>query len=115
MDWFAAPDARLARWLLERGIALTYLVAFAAAYRQFPALLGEQGLLPVPEFLRRSSFRDSPSLFHLHYSDRAATAVAVTGLAVSLAMVSGLPQRGPLWLPLVLWIVLWLLYLSTHG
>jgi hypothetical protein len=112
MDWFAAPDARLARWLLERGIALTYLVAFAAAYRQFPALLGEQGLLPVPEFLRRSSFRYSPSLFHLHYSDRAATAVAVTGLAVSLAMVIGLPQRGPLWLPLVLWIVLWLLYLS---
>jgi hypothetical protein len=112
MEWFAAPDARLARWLVERGIAVTYLVAFAVAYRQFPALLGERGLLPVPAFLRQSSFRASPSLFHLHYSDRAATAVTVAGLVLALALAVGLPQQGPLWLPMVVWAVLWLLYLS---
>jgi hypothetical protein len=112
MDWFAAPDARLARLVLERGVALTYLVAFLAAWRQFPALLGQRGLLPVPEFLRRSSFGRSPSLFHLHYSDRAASAVAWCGILLSTALVIGLPQHGPLWLTMAVWAVLWLFYLS---
>jgi hypothetical protein len=112
MDWFAAPDARLARWLLERGIALTYLLAFVTAQRQFPALLGSHGLLPVPDFLRRTSWRQAPSLFQLHYSDRAAAAVVWLGLLLALAMLAGLLQAGPLWLTMAGWAVLWVLYLS---
>src|SRR5436305_231620 len=47
MDWFSAPDYRLARLIIERGLGLTYLSAFLVALNQFPALLGQHGLLPV--------------------------------------------------------------------
>src|SRR3954449_517017 len=70
MDWFSAPDYRIARLVLERGLGLIYLIAFLVAVNQFPALLGEQGLLPAPRYLARVGFRHAPSLFHLHYTDR---------------------------------------------
>jgi lipase maturation factor len=113
MDWFSAPDYRLTRFAIERGIGLIYLVAFLVTLNQFPALLGERGLLPTPRYLRQVSFREAPSLFHLHYSDRFLRVVAVAGLALSAAIVCGLPQSGPLWLPMTVWLVLWLLYLSV--
>src|SRR5690349_1606679 len=112
MDWFDAPDYRLTRWVLERGIGLIYLIAFLVALNQFPALLGEHGLMPAPRFLRRVSFREFPSLFHFRYSDALLRVVAWVGIALSLALVAGLPQRGPLWLPMLVWLGLWVLYLS---
>jgi hypothetical protein len=112
MDWFSAPDYWLTRWVLERGIGLVYLTAFAVALNQFPALLGEHGLMPAPRFLRRVSFREFPSLFHFRYSDRLLRLAAWIGIGLSLALVAGVPQRGPLWLPMFVWLVLWVLYLS---
>ena len=70
MDWFAAPGYWFARLMLERGLGLVYLVAFANALNQFPALLGEHGLLPAPRYLAQARFWDAPSLFHLGYTDR---------------------------------------------
>src|SRR5207237_820323 len=81
-----------------RGIAAIYLVAFVCALNQFRPLLGERGLLPVPRFLARARFTDSPSLFHLRYSDRIAAAVALAGIAISGAALLGLTEAGPLWL-----------------
>ena len=52
MEWFAAPDYRLARFILERGLGLVYLIGFLVALNQFPALLGERGLLPAPRLPR---------------------------------------------------------------
>jgi membrane protein implicated in regulation of membrane protease activity len=112
MDWFSAPDYRLARFAIERGIGLIYLIAFLVALNQWPALLGERGLLPTPAYLRRTTFRESPSLFHFGYSDRLLRLVAWAGIALSAAVVVGLPQSGPLWLPMLAWLALWLLYLS---
>jgi hypothetical protein len=112
MDWFSAPDYRLTRFVMERGLGLIYLVAFLVALNQFPALLGEHGLLPAPRFLRRVGFRAAPSLFHLRYSDGLLRAVAWTGIVLSAAIILGLPQAGPLWLPMLVWLVLYLLYLS---
>src|SRR6266498_4154890 len=111
-DWFSAPDYWLARLVIERGLALTYLLAFLCVLDQFPALLGERGLLPVPRFLRGLRFRDGPSLFRLHYSDRFLRALGGTGVVVAAALLLGLPQTGPLWLPMLAWLILWLLYLS---
>ena len=34
MDWFAAPDYWFARMVLERGLGLVYLLAFANALHQ---------------------------------------------------------------------------------
>src|SRR5207253_10375791 len=89
-----------------------YLIAFAVALEQFPALLGERGLLPVPRYLERASFLDAPSLFHFGYSDRLLRAVSVAGIVLSLAIVAGLPDRWPAPLTIAIWLVLWGLYLS---
>ena len=50
MRWFAAPDYWFARLAFQRGLAVIYLIAFAAAARQFRPLLGERGLLPIPAY-----------------------------------------------------------------
>ncbi|MDX2822263.1 lipase maturation factor family protein [Streptomyces ipomoeae] len=112
MEWFTAPDYELSRLLFQRALAVIYLVAFLAASLQFRALLGERGMLPIPRFVERVPFRASPSVFHLHYSDRFFAAWAWTGCAVSLALVAGLDSLLPLWGGMLLWLVPWAMYLS---
>lgn len=113
MDWFVADGAQVARFVLQRGVALVYVVAFVAVLRQFPALLGERGLLPVPRFTARVPARAAPSLFHARYSDGLLRVVAWVGLALALAVVVGVPQQGPPWLPMLVFLALYVLYLSV--
>jgi hypothetical protein len=112
MHWFAAEHAWLARMLFQRSLAAIYLIAFVAAARQYRALLGEHGLMPVSRYLRTVSFRRSPSLFHLHHSDRTYLVLAWGGAVLSLATVVGLTDAVPLPAAMAVWAVLWLLYLS---
>ena len=112
MTWLDAPDYWLSRLVIERALGLVYLVAFLVVRNQFRPLLGERGLLPAPEFLKVVSFRQAPTIFHLRYSDRLLGAVAWTGIALSAALVAGLPEAGPAWLPMAAWLALWPLYLS---
>lgn len=112
MSWLAAPDYWFARLVFERGLAALYLVAFTAAGCQFRGLLGSRGLLPIPQYLNRVSFRDKPSLFHWRYSDRLYAAVAWSGAALGAAMAAGLGDAIPLWGAMLAWLVLWALYLS---
>jgi hypothetical protein len=102
----------LVRLLFQRGLAAFYLIAFLVALNQFPALLGERGLLPVPAFLRGVSFREAPSLFHWHYSDRLLAVSAWLGIALAGLTLLGIPETGPLWLSVAVWWLLWALYLS---
>ncbi len=102
----------LTRLLLQRGMAAIYLIAFLNVACQFKPLLGERGLLPVPDFLKRATFREAPSLFHWRYSDRLLDATAWTGILVSACALLGLTEAGPLWLSLAAWLLLWVLYLS---
>ena len=112
MDWFVADHSWLARLLFQRSLAVVYLVAFLVAANQYRALLGDHGLTPVRRYLARTSFRRSPSLFHLHHSDRAFLAVAWTGVGVSAATVVGVTDVVPLPLAMAVWALLWALYLS---
>jgi Lipase maturation factor len=112
MDWLQAPDYWLARWLFERLIGAIYLLGFLTALNQFPALLGERGLLPVRRFLQVESFREAPSVFQLRYSDSLLKGTASTGIVLSALLFVGLPQGGPAWLPMLAWLLLWALYLS---
>ena len=112
MDWFAAGDYELARQVLQRGVAAVYLIAFLSTAAQFRPLLGERGLLPVPDFIRRTGWRDSPSIFRWYYSDRMLLAVAFAGALVAASIVLGIPQAGPPWLPLLAFLLIWALYLS---
>ncbi len=112
MGWFTAPEYWLGRLVFERGVAAVYLIAFVAAARQFRALIGEHGILPVPRLLARQSFWQAPSIFHVRYSDRLFALVSWLGAAVSAAIVAGAADLVPLWAALLLWLLLWLLYLS---
>ncbi|MDF1605520.1 lipase maturation factor family protein [Nocardioides sp. YIM 152315] len=111
-DWFVAEQGWLARELFQRALAVVYLVAFVAAARQYRGLLDDHGLTPVRDYLQRVSFRRSPGLFHLHHSDRFFLGVAWTGAALSAATIAGLTDALPLAPAMLVWVVLWLLYLS---
>ncbi len=102
----------LVRLLLQRGLAAVYFVAFLNALNQFKPLLGERGLLPVTNYLRHAGWREAPSLFQFGYSDRRLTVVAWTGLVLSVLAFTGVSERGPFWLSLLVWLVLYALYLS---
>ncbi|NUP11407.1 MAG: lipase maturation factor family protein [Polyangiaceae bacterium] len=111
MDWYF-DGVWLVRLFFQRGLAAIYLVAFVSALNQFRPLLGERGLLPVPVFVSRVPFKESPSLFHYRYSDRLFGVVAWTGIVLSSAALLGLPEMGPVWLSFAVWLGLWALYLS---
>ena len=94
--------------MLQRGIAALYLVAFVSTLNQFRPLLGEHGLLPAPELLdwaRSSKSRGRmlrPTLFRrLRYTDRRLVALCAGGITVAAALVVGLPQLGPPWVPML--------------
>ena len=111
MHWYFG-DLWLVRLLLQRTFAAIYLIAFMVVLRQFKPLLGENGLLPVPAFLKRASFREAPSLFHWRYSDRLLMAIGWTGLALSAAALAGFTDVLPYWAGVIFWLALWFLYLS---
>ena len=112
VSWFDAPEYEFARQVLQRGVAALFFVAFLSSFNQFPALLGERGLLPVPDYLEGFSARRRPTLFRWRYSDRLLRAVCLAGMAIAALLVAGLPQLGPPWLPLIAFLALWLLYMS---
>ncbi|RKE22319.1 lipase maturation factor family protein [Streptomyces sp. TLI_171] len=112
MAWFAAPEYRLARQSFLRLLALVYLCGFLAAARQFRALLGSRGMLPIPRYTARVPFRRAPSLFHWRYSDRLYAAHAWTGAALAAALLAGLADHLPLGAATALWAAAWALYLS---
>src|SRR6185437_8530295 len=99
------------RLLIQKGMALIYLVAFLSAYNQFVALLGERGLLPVKDLLKTSFFK-RPTLFYWYYSDRFFKIIALCGILISLLMLFGFLEHLPLIIYIILWLILWLLYLS---
>ena len=115
MPELAAPDYTIARLVIERGLALVYLVGFVVAIRQFPALCGERGLEPAPRFLARVRFLEAPSLFHWGYSDRRLLVVGWLGVTISGLLVLGLPQVAPLPLTMAAWFVLWVFYQSISN
>jgi hypothetical protein len=112
MGWFSAPEYWLGRLVLERGAAAIYLIAFITAAIQFRALIGENGILPVPRFLARQTFWKAPSVFHLRYSDRVFAGTSWFGAALSAAVAAGAADLVPVWAAMPIWLTLWVLYLS---
>ncbi|MBA4860710.1 lipase maturation factor family protein [Streptomyces sp. PSKA54] len=112
MEWFTDADYWLGRLGFQRGLAALYFVGFLSTVNQFRALIGERGLLPVPRYVATVPFRQSPSIFHLHYSDRFFALVAWTGVVLSAALAAGAGDRVPLWASMLMWAALWVMYLS---
>ncbi|WP_406724894.1 lipase maturation factor family protein [Streptomyces sp. GD-15H] len=113
MEWFTDADYWLGRVVFQRGLAVLYLVAFLSVAGQFRGLIGEQGMLPASRFLASARFRQAPSIFHLHYSDRFFAAIVWTGAALSAALAAGVGDLVPLGASMLMWAVLWALYLSV--
>ncbi|WP_425953675.1 lipase maturation factor family protein [Xylanimonas sp. McL0601] len=113
LGWWGSSDYDVARQVLQRGVGALLVLAFAQMVTQFRPLLGEHGMLPVPAFVARVPFRVAPSVFHWRYSDRLAMGVGVAGAVLAASVVAGLPQRGPWWVPTVVLLVCWALYLSV--
>lgn len=120
-SWLALLDAHdytIAREVILRGVAAVFVLAFLSTLNQFPALLGEHGLLPAPEFLARPSSPRGPSLFHTRlfpYSDRLLRVMCLVGMLLGATVVVGLPQQGPGWTTIPVFLVMWVLYLSIHS
>jgi hypothetical protein len=112
MDWLSASESWFACLIMQRGIALIYFVAFLSALNQFPALLGENGLLPVPDYVRGRRFFRQPTLFIWHYSDGLLKAVVVGGMVLSGVIAAGLLSGAPSGVSMLCWLLLWFLYLS---
>ena len=119
MDWTSwiglldAQDSWIAREIVQRGVAAVYVLAFLSTLHQFPVLLGEKGLLPVPDFLERAGRRAGPTLFrHVPYSDALLRGMCLVGMLLGLAVVLGLPQQGPAWSMLAVFGAMWAMYLS---
>jgi hypothetical protein len=112
VEWFTAENYTLARLVFQRALGVVYVVAFLVAMNQFRALLGTRGLLPIPGFVRARSFRQAPSIFQWHYSDRFFAVTAAVGAVLAASTVLGVTDLVPLPVALLVWLILWALYLS---
>jgi hypothetical protein len=111
-NFLFASDYYLARLLFERSLAALYFIGFLVGFLQCLALMGETGLLPVKLLLQNSTFKETPSLFHLGYSDRWLKGLCLIGMLISLAIVAGMFSQVPHLIYLLTWVLLYFFYLS---
>lgn len=102
----------LTRLVLQRGLAFAYLIAFIAVIHQFKPLLGEGGLLPVPEFIKQVPFSESPSIFFWFPTDFAFDLLGWVGVVFSLFALSGFSEKFGNLVSAATWGTLWVIYLS---
>lgn len=112
MDLLLTPDYQMTKMIFERSLAFLFFVAFLSAYNQFPVLLGEEGFLPISNFLKHVNFKQAPSLFHWRFSDKFLKAICFGLMILCLMIVFGLSRITPLWLHPLLWLMLYAGYLS---
>ena len=112
VDWYGDAGMGVARLVVSRGLALVYVIAFVVAIRQWPALLGDRGLLPVRRHLQRVSWKRSPTLLRIRCGDRWVVGASALGAFVGAAIVAGLVERAPIPVWIAAWLVMWAIYLS---
>lgn len=105
-------DYWLTRLVFQRALGFTYLIAFLVVLNQFKPLLGEKGLLPVPQFINRVRFWDSPSLFFFFPKDTAFTLFGILGFILALITTLGISERFGWGFSALIWFLMWLIYLS---
>src|ERR1700712_1406072 len=108
------PTYWLTRFMILRLLGLIYSIGFLVTINQIIPLIGENGLLPLGNYLQQvrtslgstqAGFFRLPSLFWFNHSDTALLISAWIGLLLSLIVVAGYANA-----PLL--TVLWLLYMS---
>jgi len=108
------PSYWLTRFLVLRLLGLVYLVAFLGLALQLRPLLGQDGLLPVQQYLGRlaealgsrgAGFARVPSLFWIDASDPVLVGAAWAGAGMALVVLLGFANA-------LLMLLLWALYMS---
>jgi hypothetical protein len=112
VEWFVADGYLLARELVQRGVALVYVLGFVAVVHQWRPLLGVAGLTPAAEVVARTRFWQAPSLLRRRCTDGVAMTLAWSGLVLALLLVAGVPQRTGTVVTLGAFLTVWALYLS---
>jgi len=102
----------ITRLVLLKTIAFVYLIGFLVVVHQFIPLLGEKGLLPVPQFIKQVPLDSSPSLFYFIPKDWAFKLFGVLGVVLSLSAIFGFSEKFGLFVHILVWFLLWVLYLS---
>lgn len=118
ISFLSAEDYTIAREVIQRGFALLFFIAFLSAWNQFPALLGEHGLTPAPRFIAATTSAQAPSLFrwkHFTYTDRRLHIVCGIGMLSAVTVIVGLPQAGPAWTTIPVFLLMWWLYFSISS
>jgi hypothetical protein len=115
--WIYSEDTAVrtywySRFVFERALALVYVAAFLNAANQFVPLVGARGLLPVTRFVQSVPFSASPSLFYAVPKDTVFRGAAFLGIALTVLLLAGLPQRWGSIPAGAVWATLWVLYLS---
>ncbi len=118
LSFLSAGDYTIAREVIQRGFALLFFIAFLSAWNQFPALLGEHGLTPAPRFIAATTSAQAPSLFRwkrFTYTDRRLHIVCGIGMLAAMTVIIGLPQAGPAWTTIPVFLLMWWLYFSISS
>ncbi|MBI4585831.1 MAG: lipase maturation factor family protein [Planctomycetes bacterium] len=109
-----APYA-VATQIFLRALAIIYFIAFVSLWTQVDGLVGSQGILPAGDFLSEvaarfgaSRFYNLPTLCWLSSSDGFLHALCAGG-----ALLATIAAAAPL--SALLWLLLWILYLSLYG
>lgn len=102
----------LSAWVLSKGIAFCFILAFASLLPQLMGLYGKNGILSIRQFMHvlqdqtgPQRYYELPSLFWINSSDFFLNSVAVVGLFSSLLALLG-------FCPPVMMAVAWVCYLS---
>jgi predicted DCC family thiol-disulfide oxidoreductase YuxK len=103
------------QWIFVRALAVIYAVAFGSLATQIKGLIGQRGILPLPEFmdvvqksLGPARFFAMPTVFWLDSSDVALVSVCVAGIAFSVLLFLGRLEK-------LMLVLLFVLYLSLSS
>lgn len=103
----------LCRFLVVRGVAMVFFVAFFSLYLQIEGLFAKNGILPIADLMESVSatyfeptkFFDFPTVFWISTSDSFLRSICISGMFFSAMVTAGILCGPGL-------LVCWLLYLS---
>lgn len=104
-------DYSLASWIISKGLALTYFIAFFSLLPQLLGLYGQRGILSIDHLLnildremKIERFFHIPSLFWFASSDRALKFFCLLGMTASSLALLGFSQSWMLLLCFVIYL-----------
>jgi hypothetical protein len=108
----SGPTYIISQWLFLKLLGIVFGIAFCSLLIQVDGLYGSRGILPIRDLIGPLQKREIarvlawlPSLFLFHCSDIFIRCCAAAGVAFSVLLLAG-------FLPALMLVLLWLLYLS---